>query len=304
MSSRDWLALGALSVLWGGSFLFYKVLAGELPPLTTVLGRVALAGAALAVVLAVRGEDLRIPRALWPKFLVLAALTNAIPFTLFAWGETRVTSGTASILNAMTPMFTVLVTSLVLRTERLTTLRLAGVVCGFVGVAILVGPDVLRGQDLLGQLACLGAAFTYGFGVPYGRRITGIAPPRMALGQLTAATVIMLPFALIVDRPWTVPAPSIAGWASLMGIALLSTALAFLLFFRILARAGATNLSLVTLLVPVSALLLAAIVLGERVPASSLAGMAVIAAGLATIDGRVFQALRRPAPSGVATPKP
>jgi drug/metabolite transporter (DMT)-like permease len=304
MSGRDWLALGALSVLWGGSFLFYKVLAGELPALTTVLGRVALAGAALAVVLVLRGVDLRIPRALWPKFLVLAALTNAIPFTLFAWGETRVSSGTASILNAMTPMFTVLVTGLVLRTERLTALRVAGVTCGFVGVGILVGPDVLRGQDLLGQLACLAAAFTYGFGVPYGRRITGIAPPRMAFGQLTAATVIMLPLSLIVDRPWTIPAPSIAGWASLLGIALLSTSLAFLLFFRILARAGATNLSLVTLLVPVSALLLAAIVLGERVPASSLAGMAVIAAGLATIDGRVFQALRRPALSRVVAPKP
>jgi drug/metabolite transporter (DMT)-like permease len=289
MAVGDWLMLALLSILWGTSFLFYKVLADELPAMTTALARVGLAGALLALFLPLRGTELRIPRALWPKFVVLAALNNAIPFTLLAWGETRVSSGTASILVAATPVFTVLVTGLVLRSEALTVPRIVGCVCGLTGVAVLVGPDALVGQDLLGQAACLGAAIAYGFGGPYGRRIAGIEPPRMAFGQLTAASVIMLPIELMVDRPWTLPAPSAAGWVALVGIAVLSTSVAYLLFFRILERAGPTNLSLVALMVPATALLLGSVVLGEQITASSVAGMGLIAAGLIATDGRVFR---------------
>lgn len=303
MNGGDWLRLGALSVLWGGSFLFYKILAGQLPPLTATLGRVGIGGLALLAILRARGVTLGVPRAQWPQFLLLAALNNAIPFSLFVWGETRVSSGTAAILNATTPLFTTLVTGLLWRTEALTRARLCGVVFGIVGVATLVGPQALVGQDLLGQAACLLAAVSYGFGVPFGRRIHGVTPQNMALMLLTASTILLLPLALALDRPWSLPVPSLAGWASLLGIAVLSTSLAYLLFFDLLARAGPGNLSLVTFLVPGSALLLGWAVLGEAVTWNALAGLALIGVGFAAIDGRLLAAIRR-GPAAVPRPAP
>ena len=249
MSLRDWLLLAALSVLWGASFLFYKVLATELPPLTTVFGRVLIGALALTGLLAVRGIPLGVPRATWGRFAGSAALNNVIPFALFAWGETRVPSGTAAILNALTPAFTLIVTALVLRTERLSAARMFGIGLGFAGVVVLVGPAAFGGA-LAGQLACLAAAVTYGFGIPMARSITGLEPLRVATGQLTFSTLLSLPLMLLVDRPWTLAAPSAEGWGALLGIALLSSALAYVIYFAVLARAGATNLSLVTLMVP------------------------------------------------------
>lgn len=292
MNGGDWLRLGALTLLWSLSFLFYRILARELPPLTAVLGRVALAGAVLFALLRLRGVPIRVPRAQWRRFFTLAALNNAIPFTLLVWGETRVNSGTASILNATTPLFTVLVTGLVWRSEPITAARLAGVAFGIAGVAVLVGPHALLGQDLFGQAACLLAALSYEFGLPYGRRIAGVAPAGMAIGQLIAATLLLLPLAVLFDRPWALPVPSAAGWVALIGIAVLSTSLGYLIFFDLLARAGATNLAMVTLLTPGLALVLGAVVLGETITWPALAGLALIAVGLAAIDGRLLTTLR------------
>ena len=286
MNGGDWLRLGVMSVLWGGSFLFYRILATQLPPLTTSLGRVAIGGAVLLAILAARTAPIRIPRRDWGRFLLLAALNNALPFTLFAWGETRVTGGTAAILNAMTPMFAVVVGACVFRDEKLTAGRIAGVGFGIAGVMTLVGPGTLLGQDLLGQGACLLAALSYGFAVHVARRIRGVTPPNVALGQLAASSLLLLPVALVADHPWALPAPDLAGWLALIGIAVPSTAIGYLLFFDLIARAGANNTALVTLLVPVSALLLGAAVLGEPITLNALAGMALIAAGLAAIDGR------------------
>jgi drug/metabolite transporter (DMT)-like permease len=296
MNGGDWLRLGALSLLWGGSFLFYRMLATELPPLTTVFGRVAIGGLALFAILAPRRAPIRVPRAQWARFFGLAALNNAIPFTLFAWGETRVTGGTAAILNAMTPMFAVVVGTLVWR-EALTGARVAGVACGIAGVVVLIGPGALVGQDLLGQAACLLAALSYGVSAHYVRRIAGVTPPNMALGQLTASSLMLLPFVLLADRPWTLPSPSTTGWIALLGIAIPCTALAYLLFFDLVARAGGNNTVLVTLLVPVSAVLLGTLVLGEPVAWNAIAGMALIALGLAAIDGRLLRRLTRRAPA-------
>lgn len=297
IEAADWATLGVLSAVWGGSFLFYRVLAFQLPPFTTVLGRVAIGGAALAAALLLRGQAPLPPRRLWGRFLLLGLVGNALPFTAFAWGESHISGGTASILNALTPMFTLLVAALWLRTERLTAARLAGIACGFAGVAVLVGPAALLGQDLLGQAACLGAALCYAIAAPYARTIKGVAPPQMTVGQLAGSSAVMLPLALLVDRPWTLPAPDWSGWASLLGLALLSTSFAYVLFFRLLTRIGAVNLVLVTFLVPISALLLGAAVLGERITPNAVLGMAIIAAGLACIDGRLPRRLaRRAAP--------
>ena len=293
LTQGDWTRLAFLSVLWGGSFLFYRVLAAELPPLTVVFGRVLLGLLGLVAILRLRGQKVALPRAQWRQFLILGLLNNAIPFTLFAWAETRIGGGTASILNAMTPLFVALVTGLVWRTETLTAAKLAGILCGVAGVAVLVGPQALLGQDVWGQAACLLAALSYGFGAPYGKRIIGVAPPGMALGQMLASTLLVAPLCLAIDRPWTLAPPSPAAWGALLGIALLSTSLAYLMFFDLLARTGAGNLVLVTFLVPVSALLLGAAVLGEAITAPALAGMALIAAGLAAIDGRLPATIRR-----------
>jgi drug/metabolite transporter (DMT)-like permease len=304
MNGGDWLRLAALSVLWGGSFLFYRMLAVQLPAFTISLARVAIGGAVLAAILLPRAAPLRLPHGQWGKFVLLAALNNAIPFTLFAWGETRVASGTAAILNAMTPMFSVLVGALAFRAEALTAARVAGVACGVAGVAALVGPGALLGQDLLGQAACLLAALSYGFAVHVARRIKGAAPANMALGQLLMSSLLLLPVAALVDRPWALAAPTLSGWVALIGIAVPCTSIAYLLFFDLIARAGANNTALVTLLVPVSALLLGAAVLGEPVTWNALAGMALIAAGLAAIDGRAWDRITRRAPAPAAPPAP
>ena len=289
MGPAEWTMLLALSVLWGSSFLFFALLAVELPTLTVVLGRVGLAALALNLWLVMRGNGMT--RAMpWRDFAVMGLLNNVIPFLLFAYAVTRIPSGLAAILNATTPIFGVLAAHALTRDERLTATKLVGVGCGFGGVVILVGPGLLGGlgaADAVGQACCLLAAFSYAFAGLYGRRFRGLSPLHVATGQVTASTALVLPLALMVDRLWTLPMPSPTAWAALAGIALLCTAAAYVLYFAILARAGATNLLLVTFLLPASALLLGALVLGEAVTGRALVGMAMIGAGLAAIDGRL-----------------
>ncbi len=291
MDLREGGLLLALSVLWGSSFFFYKVLDGGLPPFTIVLGRVGLAALALNLVLAARGQALGW-RAPWGRFAVLGLLNSVVPFSLFAWGETQVTSGMAAMLNATTPLFAVLLAHW-LTSERLSWGRAAGVVLGLAGVGVLVGPAALRGAtgNLLGEGACVLAAFSYALGGQYQRRLQGVAFLQVATGQLTAGAALVLPLATVTDRFWLLPAPGLAVWASLGGIALLGTALAYVLFYRLVATAGATNAMLVTFLLPVSALLLGWAFLGEAVPGRAYGGMVLIGAGLAAIDGRAGRAL-------------
>jgi drug/metabolite transporter (DMT)-like permease len=303
-SAPEWGLLLLLSLLWGGSFFFSKVALQELPPFTVVLGRVGIA--ALALGLYLRARHLVVPRsrAAWLAFAGMGALNNLVPFTLIFWGQTTIASGLASVLNATTPVFSILVAHALTTDERITAPKLAGVALGLAGVVALVGTDVLAGssRDVPGMLACLGAALSYGFAGVFGRRFRrmGIPPAVGAFGQVATTTVLILPVALAFDTPWRLPAPGPASWAALAGLALLSTALAYVIFFRILARAGATNASLVTLLVPVSAILLGSLVLGERLSAGQFLGMALIGLGLLAIDGRPWSAAR----SRLAGPPP
>ena len=254
MGLAEWLLLVALSVLWGGSFFFAEVALAELPPFTVVLARVSLAAVALvAMVLASRQP---VPRSLrlWGAFVMMGALNNLIPFSLIVWGQTEIASGLAAILNATTPLFTVLLAHLLTTDERLTSARFAGVLAGFAGVVVMIGPAALEGLagPVLAQLACLAAALSYALAGIFGRRLRHHPPLVAAAGQVTMSTLLILPLALLVDRPWTLAPPGPATWSALLGIALLSTALAYVIYFRILARAGATNLLLVTFLIPVS----------------------------------------------------
>jgi drug/metabolite transporter (DMT)-like permease len=235
-------------------------------------------------------------RRVWAAFFGMGLLNNLIPFCLIVWGQTRIASGLASILNATTPLFAVIVAHLLTPDEKMTGNRLVGVLVGFLGVAVMTGPAALSGlgSDIWGQLAVLGAALSYSFAGIFGRRFRamGVQSLTTAAGQVTASTLMLVPMALLVDRPWALAMPGPATWAAMAGIALLSTALAYVLFFRILSTAGATNLMLVTFLIPVSAILLGSLALGERLEAKHVLGMALIAAGLAAIDGRLLSAFR------------
>jgi drug/metabolite transporter (DMT)-like permease len=288
LSATDWLLLVTLSILWGGSFLFAKIAVAELPPLTVALGRVAIA--ATALVLLARLMGIALPsglRAWWP-FAVMGLLNNVVPFSLIFWGQTHIPSGLAAILNATTPLFTVLVAHVATADEKLGAARLIGVAAGMLGVAVMIGPDVLRdpGAGVWGQFACLLAALSYAFAGVYGRRFRGEPVLRVAAGQLAASTILLVPIVVLIDRPWTLAVPSPTTIGALAALALLSTSLAYVIFFRILGRAGATGISLVTFLIPVSAILLGTLVLGEQLAARHFAGMAAIALGLAAIDGR------------------
>jgi len=295
MGAAEWAMLLILSVLWGGSFFFFKVLVAELPPFTVVLGRVAFAALALNLLLFVRRDPMpRDPR-LWVAFAVMGVLNNVIPFTLIVFGETRISSGLASILNATTPMFTVLAANALTSNERLNWAKVCGVLFGFLGVAVLIGPTALSSLghgDVIGEVSCLGAALTYALAGIFGRRFRGVPSLKVATGQITASTIVLIPIAAVVDAPWSLPAPSVSVWLAFAGISLFSTALAYVLYFRILATAGATNLLLVTFLLPVSAMALGVAALGETVTWRALAGMALIGAGLVAIDGRAWKALK------------
>ncbi len=297
MSARVWFWLLSLSVLWGGSFFFAKVAVGELRPLTVVFGRVALAAFALNLSLWLTGQSIFRRETPWAAFMIMGLLNNLVPFSLIFWGQTQIASGLVSILNATTPLFTLVVAHLATRDEKMNAARLAALLVGVAGVAVLVGPDLLIGDRLgsMGQLACLGAAFSYALAGVYGRRFRAMAvsPLQAASGQLTASTLLILPIMLIVDRPWLLPVlPGATTWAALTGLALLSTALAYILYFRILAAAGATNLLLVTFMIPVTAILLGALVLGERLASRHFAGMVLIGLSLAAVDGRILRFLR------------
>ncbi|MGL4241045.1 MAG: DMT family transporter, partial [Beijerinckiaceae bacterium] len=224
-------------------------------------------------------------------------LNNVVPFSLIFWGQSQmpasVAAGLASILNATTPLFTVVVAHMLTEDERATPLKVAAVLIGLAGVATMIGADALGqvGLSALGPLACLGAAISYAFSSIYGRRFKalGVTPPQIAFGQLTASTLMMLPIAAFIDQPWTLAAPGFWPVVSIVAMAVLSTALAYILFFQILAAAGATNLMLVTFLIPVSGILLGAMVLGETLKMQHFLGMAGIGASLALIDGRLFR---------------
>jgi len=289
MSWRAWIWLLSLSVLWGGSFFFAKVALAALAPFTVVFCRVALAALALNAVNPLRRD------APWRAFFAMGALNNVVPFALIFWGQTHIASGLASILNATTPLFTVVVAHVLTDDEKMTGAKVAALLTGIAGVTVLIGPAALAQStgDLWGELACLGAALSYAFAGIYGRRFRamGLTPLDAAAGQVTASSVLILPIMLAVDQPWTLPLPPPETWAALAGLALLSTALAYVLYFRILAAAGATNLLLVTFLIPVTSIALGSLFLHERLEPRHFAGMALIGLGLSVIDGRLGRLL-------------
>jgi drug/metabolite transporter (DMT)-like permease len=302
MGPREWAALGLLSVIWGASFFFYRVMVTELPPMTIVFGRLAIGAAALHLFLLATGNPPRLPLRTWGRFAALGFINNVIPFTLIAYSEVRISAGVAALLIGCVPVFSAIAAQVLTRDEKMTGMRSVGVIFGLAGVGILIGKDALQGlanADFVGELVCLSAAVVYALAGIYSRTFSSLPPLKVATGSVTMGALGILPFMLAFDRPWELPLPSAPVWGSLLAIALAGTAFAYILFFRLIARVGAMNISLVTLLQPVSAALLGWLFLSEAIGANDFAGMAVIGLGLLFIDGRLPRLLFR---SGKARP--
>jgi drug/metabolite transporter (DMT)-like permease len=295
MSAADWLLLIVLSVFWGGSFYFAKIAVVEIPPLTLALGRVGIAAAALAAI----AHILRLawPRdaRTWANFTIMAAFNNALPFTLLFWAQIHMSIGLASILTGTSPLFGVLIAHALTHDDQLNAGRAIGVVAGFIGIIVLIGVDLLGefGSHVLAELACLAAAASYGFGAVYSRQVRRLSPIMVAAGQLTMSTVLLLPLVLWFDQGSALLTASWPALGSMFALALICSALAYLIYFRIISRAGATNALLVTFLVPVSAIVLGIVLLGERIELHQIAGMVVIFIGILAIDGRPARWLAR-----------
>jgi drug/metabolite transporter (DMT)-like permease len=274
MNGRDWLVLLSLALIWGSAFFFIGVAVRHVQPLTYVWLRLAIAAAGMWIFVRFRGGDIDLRPKVWGSMLVLALLNNAIPFALFGWGQTHIASGLASILNATTPIWGVVVAHFLTHDERMVPRKVAGVLLGFGGVATMIGPSLLSslGVNALAQLACVTAA---------------------------AGALIMFPVSMIVDRPWTHAFPPLSAIGAIVALALLCSAFAYVLYFRLIDRAGATNALLVTLLVPPVAIVLGALFLNETLASQDFLGLGLIALGLAAIDGRALSlfAARKPQPA-------
>ena len=295
ISPAAWGMLLLLSGLWGGSFLFNRLAVAEIPTLLVVTGRVTIAAATLLVVARLTGVALPRDRRSWTDYAVMGLLNNLIPFCLIVWGQKTIGAGLASILNATTPIFGVVIAHVLTRDDRATPLKALGIAVAFLGVVVLVGVDALGGlaDHLVAELACLVASISYGFSALWSRRFRGRPPIATAAGQLTCSSLVLLPIVAVVAPPWAQPLPSPAALGAVTALALVSTALAYVLFFRLNTRIGPTNTTLVTFLIPPSAIGLGFLVLGERLAPQHLAGIVLIGCGLAAIDGRLVRRLLR-----------
>jgi drug/metabolite transporter (DMT)-like permease len=293
MSGRDWFWLTLLGAVWGSSFLFNEILIREIGPVSVSAGRVVIGAVGCWIfVLALRIPLPRQP-SLYVHFLLLGTLNYTIPFALFPVSQGYLASGVAAILNAMTPIMTVIVSHFWLGGEKATWGKSLGVFAGFCGVAILALPALSRGgsTEIWAIGGCLLATICYAVSLNYTRSIRGVEPSMFAAVALTGACVSAVPAALMFEGVPHITRPEV--WAALLGIGLLATAFAFQVMYRILPRVGATNFTTVTFIAPISAIILGVSVLGESIQATHILGMLGIFVGLLLIDGRLVRRLRR-----------
>ena len=283
----------ALALVWAGTFFFAAIAVVEIPPLTIAFLRVS--GAALVLLLALYLMGILMPRegSVWAAFFGMGLFNNAIPFSLIFWAQTELTSGVASILNATMPVFTVIAAHLLTKDEKMTKMRFLGVVLGFLGIIVMIGSPI--SGSIWAHLAILAAGISYALASIFGKRFAqmGVKPMATATGQVICSAIILLPFALILERPWTNASPSFHVIQAMIAMISLSTAFAYFLYFRILSTAGATNVALVTLLIPPFAVLLGILFLNETLTLQQITGMLIITAGLVSIDGRVARLFKK-----------
>jgi drug/metabolite transporter (DMT)-like permease len=290
MNAQDWALLVLLSVLWGGSFLFVGIAIRELPPLVIVLARVWIAALALLSLHVALQGPLPRDRQSWFSFAVMSFINNVIPFTLFTYGQMMASAGLAAVINATTPFFALSILAMA-GEEPFEWRKVLGLGVGVFGVAVIKGFTLLgEGTQSLGILLCLGATMSYGFASLWAKKRLMLIPPlTIATGQLTCSTLYMTVIAFALDRPALLLGATGLTWLALCGLALLSTALAYIVFFRLVTHAGPANAQLVTMLIPVSAIIMGYVLLSETLEPREITGAAIIIAALAIIDGRLFR---------------
>jgi drug/metabolite transporter (DMT)-like permease len=284
--------LFALAILWGASYTFIKIAVETVPPLTIVATRVSIAAVLLLVV--VRYQGLRMPRdaRTWRAFFV--------PFTLISWGEQFIDSSLAGILNATPPLFTFALTRLWTRHESATSRQLIAVLLGTAGVVLIVGTDALGGlgQHSLAELAITAASVCYALAAIWGHRLAHLSPVVSTAGTMTCAAVVMMPVSVAFDRPWTL-APSVIALAALMGLAVLSTTIASMIYFHLLRTLGSIGTTSNSYLRAAASLVLGMVMLGERPSVSATSGLVLVFAGVVTVVGEPT-GLHRPTSTGAA----
>jgi drug/metabolite transporter (DMT)-like permease len=297
MQSADWGIIALLSVLWGGSFFLIELGLRGFPPNTLVFVRMALSIPPMMIALKIAGQRLPSDRASWAQLFILGFLNAALPFILFFWGMTQIHSGYASVLNATTPLWGVITAHFLTQDEKATPSRITGVLLGMAGIIIMVGSAALNGltTGLLAQIACLLATLCYAIAAVYGRRLSRstMTPLVVASGQVITAAIIMVPVMIVTDRPWMLAMPDLDVVAAVIALAVFSTSIPYILYFRLIDRAGASNAMLVAFIMPVVAIILGVVALHESLQPRQIAGTCLIALGLLAIDGRIFNRLRK-----------
>jgi drug/metabolite transporter (DMT)-like permease len=297
LDGNGWLLIGILAILWGGAFFLIEVGLRSYPPISLVFVRLALAVPPMWIAMRLMGERLPTSPRVWGLLTIVGALNCALPFMLFFWGQQYLDSGYASILNATTPLWGVITAHFLTSDEKATPARIIGVLTGMAGIIAMVGPEAIKGlsNNLLAQIACIVSTLFYSFAAIYGRRLsqTALTPMAVATGQTMAAAVLMIPVVLFFDQPWTMPMPRLDSTLAGITLALFSTALAYTLYFRLIDRAGASNAQLVAFLMPILAVILGILFLGERLSSGQIVGAGLIAVGLVILDGRIVEKLQR-----------
>ncbi len=302
MKWRNFTWLLFLASLWGPSFLFIKVAVEEIPPLTLVVGRVGLAALLLYLILRLQGRGLPKFGPIWKHFAVMGLFSNALPFVLFSWGEIYIASALAAILNGTTPLFTIVLAHFFIADERITPQKMGGMLLGFGGLILLIVPSLFEGvfATTWGLIAIAVASASYGVAIVYSRKnLRGLPPLVAPTAQLGMATLYLLPLSLLIEHPFSLPTPSWTAIGSLLMLAVVGTALAFIVYYRILEETSATYLSMVTYLVPAFGLFLGVIILGEQPGWNAYAGCALILLGVMVVNG-VFRSIRWRRPAGIA----
>lgn len=291
MGAVEWGLIGLQSMLWGSAYFFIAIAQPELPPLTIAALRTIPASAALLLIVLSLGYRLPATFAEWRLFLLFSAFNTVLPFVLIVWGQARATGGMAAILNSTAPLFGIFLAHLLTHDEKLSWNKLAGILVGMAGVGILVGYDFAFGAsaDVLAKLALLAAPLCYVCANIFVRTRLGHYPPFVvAVMQMVGAVFVTFPLAFAIDQPWTLPAPSWNALGAIVAMGLFGSALASLCHFTVLQRAGATNASLVTLIMPLTPIVLGGVFLGDRLTPRDMVGALVIAAALVIIDGRLL----------------
>jgi drug/metabolite transporter (DMT)-like permease len=296
LDGTSWAMIGIMALLWGSAFLMIEIGLRTIAPMTLVFLRMGIAAPFMLLALYLLKEQLPSDWASWKQLFILGALNAALPFILFFWGQQYLDSGYASILNATTPLWGVVIAHFLTVDEKATPVRIIGVLLGLAGIIVMVGPEAMKGisQSLLAQIACLISTLFYGYAAIYGRRLgqSNMTPMVVATGQVITASLIMLPIVLFVDQPWARPLPSMESMLAATALAIPATALAYLFYFKTIDRAGATNAMLVAFIMPVIAIILGVAFLNESLTDGQLTGTALIALGLIIIDGRLLARFR------------